>query len=101
MAKRKITVTVDEALVDAVQRLGAESVSSVVNVALAHEVDRRARAAALARFLAEWDASLGPVPAEATAAARAAFDDLDGVGGGPTAGGGTGGGETGRVARAS
>lgn len=41
MAKRKITVTVDDDLVEAVQRLGAESLSSVVNAALARDVERR------------------------------------------------------------
>lgn len=79
MAKRKITVTVDEGLVDTVQALGAESLSAVVNEALAHEVERRARAAALGRLLAEWDATYGPVAPEAAAAAAAAFDDLDAV----------------------
>ena len=38
MAKRKITVTVDESLVDQVQALGAASLSSVVNEALEREV---------------------------------------------------------------
>ena len=79
MAKRKITVTVDEELVEHVQALGAESLSAVVNEALAHEVERRARAAALGRLLAEWDATHGPVSAAAAAAAAAAFDDLDAV----------------------
>jgi hypothetical protein len=79
MAKRKITVTVDEDLVAAVHALGAESLSSVVNTALAGEVDRRARAAALERLLAGWDAELGSVSEAAAAVARAAFDDLDAV----------------------
>lgn len=79
MGKRKITVTVDEELVASVQALGAESLSSVVNRALAAEVERRARAAALGRVLAEWDAALGPVSDEAASAAAAAFDDLDAV----------------------
>ncbi len=81
MAKRKITVTVDEELVETAHTLGAESLSSVVNQALAQEVDRRARAAALGRLLADWETRLGPVDAEATAWAVAAFDDLDGVDG--------------------
>ena len=72
-------MTVDEDLVESVQALGAESLSAVVNEALAHEVERRARAAALGRLLAEWDATYGPVSAEAAAAAEAAFDDLDAV----------------------
>ena len=79
MAKRKITVTVDEELVASVQALGGESLSAVVNDALAAEVERRARAAALARLLADWDATFGPVGAGAAAAAAAAFDDLDAV----------------------
>jgi hypothetical protein len=77
MAKRKITVTVDEELVDAVHTLGAESLSSVVNAALAGEVDRRARAAALGRLLSEWDEVFGPVDDATRAAAASAFDDLD------------------------
>src|SRR5438094_10650963 len=79
MAKRKITVTVDENLVETVQALGAESMSSVVNAALTNEVDRRARAAALGRLLAVWDAAYGPVPDAAAASAAADFDDLDAV----------------------
>ena len=79
MAKRKITVTVDESLVDQVQALGAASLSSVVNEALEREVDRRARNAALRRLLAEWDDSYGPLSPDELAAARADFDDLDAV----------------------
>ncbi len=77
MAKRKITVTVDESLVEAVQTLGAESLSGVVNAALAAEVDRRARSAALGRLLAGWDEAYGPVPDDLAADAAATFDDLD------------------------
>lgn len=77
MAKRKITVTVDESLVEAIQTLGAESLSGVVNAALAGEVDRRARSAALGRLLADWDEAFGPVSDQSAADAAAAFDDLD------------------------
>lgn len=77
MAKRKITVTVDEELIDAVQLLGSESVSGVVNAALAAEVDRRARAAALSRMLDDWDAKFGSVSAEAREQAAREFDELD------------------------
>jgi hypothetical protein len=83
MAKRKITVTVDEELVEAVQSLGREPVSAVVNAALAREVDRRARAAALGRLLADWDEAFGPVPGAEQAAAAAAFDDADAVAAAP------------------
>lgn len=74
-------MTVDEDLVESVQALGAASLSSVVNAALANEVDRRARAAALERLLDGWDAAFGPVPDDAAAAAAAAFDDLDALAG--------------------
>jgi hypothetical protein len=79
MAKRKITVTVDEELVEALQRLDTGPHSAVVNGALAVEVERRARRAALSRILGEWDARFGPVGDVDVAAARAAFDDLDAV----------------------
>jgi hypothetical protein len=79
MAKRKITVTVDQELVDSVQTIGTESLSAVINTALAQEVDRRARAAALSRLLAEWDSKFGAVAAGDAAAAVTAFDDVDAV----------------------
>ena len=76
-------MTVDEDLVETVQALGAESLSAVVNEALAQEVERRARAAALGRQLAEWDAAFGPVSEGIAAAAAAAFDDVDAVAAAP------------------
>ena len=79
MAKRKITVTVDEELVETAHALGAESLSSVVNRALEREVDRRARHSALGRLLAEWDAAHGPVDGDTAAWAAAQFDGVDGV----------------------
>lgn len=77
MAKRKITVTVDDDLVTAVQSLGEDSLSAVVNAALANEVERRSRHAALGRLLSDWDEAFGPTSGEARASAAAAFDDLD------------------------
>jgi hypothetical protein len=77
MAKRKITVTVDENLVEAVQALGTEPLSAVVNAALASELDRRSRAATLGRILADWDTTFGAVPDDIERAAAAAFDDVD------------------------
>ena len=79
MAKRKITVTVDEELVETAHALGADSLSSVVNRALEREVDRRARHAALGRLLAEWVAAPGPVEDATAAWAPTQFDRLDGV----------------------
>ncbi len=77
MAKRKITVTVDEELVEAARgAFNAESLSAIVNTALAHEIDRRARRAALGRLLAEWEDQLGPVDPSVLADAESAFDEF-------------------------
>jgi post-segregation antitoxin (ccd killing protein) len=75
MAKRKITVTVDEELVDLAHALGEEKLSAVVNTALAEHVERLGRLATLRDLLDRWDAQAGPVPAEARADAAAAFDE--------------------------
>jgi post-segregation antitoxin (ccd killing protein) len=78
MAKRKITVTVDEELVDRAHELGAEKLSSVVNTALAEHVERLGRLATLRHLLDRWEAQAGPVPPEVRADAAAAFDEADG-----------------------
>ena len=79
MAKRKITVTVDEGLVEQANLLGVESLSAVVNQALAAHIERLARRAALRQLLDGWERECGPVSEAAAARARAAFDELDGV----------------------
>ena len=78
-------MTVDEDLVESIHALGAESLSAVVNEALAAEVERRARAAALGRLLSDWDTNFGPVSEEAATVAAAAFDDVDAVAAAPAA----------------
>lgn len=80
MAKRKITVTVDEETVALVQDQGEDNLSAVVNAALAEHADRLGRRAALGRLLATWDDRHGAVSARARRDATAAFDELDGVG---------------------
>lgn len=79
MAKRKITVTVDEGLVEQAHLLGVASLSAVVNEALAAHVERLARRAALRQLLDNWERELGPVSEAAAAEARAVFDELDGT----------------------
>lgn len=78
MAKRKITVTVDEEIVDLIRSEGAENLSAVVNRALREYADRLDRRIGLRELLDEWDERLGPIPEEHLAWARAAFDELDG-----------------------
>ena len=81
MAKRKITVTVDEELVDLAHEFGEEKLSAVVNAALAEHVERLGRLAALRHLLDRWEATAGPVPPEFRADAAAAFDEAgDGPG---------------------
>jgi Post-segregation antitoxin CcdA len=72
MAKRKITVTVDEELIAYIHAAG-DQVSSVVNAALINEIDRRARLDALGELLDHWDSIAGPVSPEALAQAAAIF----------------------------
>jgi post-segregation antitoxin (ccd killing protein) len=80
MAKRKITVTVDEEVVEQAHALGVgPSLSAVVNEALTAHIDRLARRAALGELLDSWDDRLGPASAADAQAARAAFDELDGL----------------------
>lgn len=79
MGKRKITVTVDEELVELAQRLGDRALSQVVNEALGAHVERIGRRLALRHVLDEWEAQLGPVSSGAASDAREAFDELDGT----------------------
>lgn len=74
MAKRKITVTVDEDLVNDAHTAPGESLSGLVNVALRAEHERRARRQALRSLLDAWDAELGPVDAATAAWAAEAFE---------------------------
>lgn len=80
MAKRKITVTVDEELVEVLRQLDAGSISSVVNNALTEHVEKLGRLKALGMMLDEWDREFGPVDDPALEAdARAAFDEAAGI----------------------
>lgn len=77
MAKRKITVTVDEELVELVHELGEERLSAVVNTALSEYVERLGRLASLRSLLDRWEEEAGPVSKEAKAEAAAAFDEFE------------------------
>jgi hypothetical protein len=74
---RKISVTVDGELVDAVQgRVGARGVSGFVSRAIRHELEREE----LGEVLAELEEILGPADEEMLAEAAAAFDDAERAG---------------------
>jgi hypothetical protein len=77
MAKSKITVTVDEELVDLAREFGEEKLSVVVNAALAEHVERLGRLATLRQLLDSWEAQAGPVPPDMRADAAAAFDEAE------------------------
>ena len=74
MATRKISVTVDEDLVDAMQdRVGVRGVSRFVSRAIRHELEREE----LSELLAELEEVLGPPDERFVAEAAAAFDEVE------------------------
>lgn len=73
MARVNITIP-DELLAHA--RAAGLSVSRLAAAALAEELDRRAKAAALDAYLAEMDAELGPVPEPELQQAAAWADEI-------------------------
>jgi Post-segregation antitoxin CcdA len=78
MAKRKITVTIDEDLLDSIPELGTENVSSLLNKALRTELEARYRHKALGGLLDELRSAYGEPTTEARQAAQEAFEELDG-----------------------
>jgi len=66
---------VDQELVDYI-RSTKRTISSVMNEALRHEVERLAHRDALGELLAEWERIAGPIPPEALAEANAIMADL-------------------------
>jgi hypothetical protein len=71
MGTRKISVTVEEDLVDALQgRVGTRGVSRFVTRAIRHELERDE----LGDLLAELEAQLGPPDERLVAEAVASFD---------------------------
>jgi hypothetical protein len=72
-------VTVDAATPEQAQALGVQNLSAVVDEALEIHIERLARHAASRELLDSWDRKSGPIPESEQAAARAAFDELDGL----------------------
>lgn len=79
MAKRKITVTVDEELVDRARTLSDEPLSRLVNAALAEHVRLLAHHDALREWVEEIERQQGPPSPGALADAEAAFEEAAGL----------------------
>lgn len=77
MAKKKISVTIDEELFELANDSGTP-VSTLVNAALAEHLDRLARHAALGDLLERWDSLLGPIDERERADIRESFAEADG-----------------------
>lgn len=73
MRMARVNITVPDELLDHA-RVAGLNVSRIAAAALAEELDRRAKVAALDAYLAEMDAELGPVP-EADRQEAAAWAD--------------------------
>jgi len=75
--KRRVTVNLDEDLVESLKEMNAPSVSAVVNAAVREAVEHEAHRRALLEWLDELNAEHGHPSADDYAAAEA---DLDAVG---------------------
>jgi hypothetical protein len=86
MKKRRVTLSLDEDVIEALESLGGRSVSAVANEALRNAVAVEAHRRALLRWLDQLDLDFGaPSPAD-LAAADEILDAAEGVrGGGETA----------------
>ncbi|HZT67048.1 MAG TPA: hypothetical protein VFA11_14765 [Acidimicrobiales bacterium] len=76
MKKRRVTLNLDEDVVEALESLGARSLSSAANDALRQAVATEAHRAALARWLDELDAAHGPAAPEDARAIDSLLDEL-------------------------
>lgn len=77
MKKRRITLNLDEDVVEALEALGGRSLSATANAALREAVELEAHRAALLRWLDELDTKYGAPTAEELAAADALLDAVE------------------------
>lgn len=77
MKKRRITLNLDEDVVEALEAMQGRSLSAVANDALREAVAMEAHRAALLRWLDELDAKYGAATPEERAAARALLDAVE------------------------
>jgi hypothetical protein len=76
MKKRRVTVSLDEDVLQALESIGGRSLSAVANDALRQAMAVEAHRAALARWLDELDEAHGRATAEEIKAIDALVDDL-------------------------
>ncbi len=76
MRMARVNITVPDGVLEQSRAAGL-NVSRVASAALAGELDRRAKIAALDRYLSELGVELGPVSSEEREAARRWADRLD------------------------
>jgi hypothetical protein len=69
MRKRRITLNLDEDVVEALEAVGGRSLSATANVALREAIEMEAHRAAMLRWLDELDAKFGAPTADELAAA--------------------------------
>ena len=82
MPKEKVTLTIDtEQLAELRRLVGARSMSSTVELALAEHLKRLRHFAAVDEWLAEMDAKWGPVPQHLMDRAARTFDEWEAMGG--------------------
>lgn len=82
MNKRRVTLNLDEDLVEALEGLGRRSLSAAANETLRDAVASAAHRAALLRWLDELDGRFGPPSPDQLAAADEILDAAEGARGG-------------------
>lgn len=78
MNKRRITLNLDEDIVEALQAMGERSVSAAANAALREAVEMEGHHRALAEWLDELNALYGAPTPEELARADTLLDELEG-----------------------
>ncbi len=76
MKKRRVTLNLDEDVVQALESVGGRSLSAAANEALRHAVATEAHRVALFLWLDELDAVHGRATPEEAAAAEAVIEEL-------------------------
>jgi hypothetical protein len=77
MKKRRVTLNLDEDVIEALESIRGRSISSVANDALRGAIAVDAHRAALLRWLDELDAEHGSASADEMAAAEALVEQLE------------------------